>query len=435
MRMALSAFLAVVLFGGTWVLVTSSGVVGRTHVVAYFDNSNGVFVGDDVRILGVSVGKIEKIEPEARRAKITFWFDDSHKVPRDAKAVILSPSLVTARAIQLTPAYTGGPALANHAVIPQQRTAVPVEWDEVRTQLTKLTQMLQPDKPGGVSTLGALISTTANNLRGQGSNIRESIINLSQAVSVLGDHSTDTFSALKNLSVLISALENSEDLMRELNQNLASVTTLLSDDPNEIADAVADLNTAVNDVGSFVAENREAVGATTDKIASVSQALIDSLDDVRQLLHIGPTVAQDFVNIYQPAQGTLTGALSTNNFADPLSFICGAIQAAARVGAAQSAKLCVQYLAPIIKNRQYNFFPLGENLFVGASARPNEITYSEDWMRPDYVSPQLNTAQPDGAPPAGPQAPPPAPQGPPPTLQADPAAGLSGMMLPSGAKP
>ena len=54
-----------------------------------------------------------------------------------------------------------------------------------------------------------------------------------------------------------------------------------------------------------------------------------------------------------------TGALAVNNFANPISFLCGAIQAASRLGAEQSAKLCVQYLAPIVKNRQYNFPPLG----------------------------------------------------------------------------
>ena len=65
------------------------------------------------------------------------------------------------------------------------------------------------------------------------------------------------------------------------------------------------------------------------------------------------------------------------------------------MGAEQSAKLCVQYLAPIIKNRQFNFPPLGQNLFVGAQARPNEITYSEDWLRPDYIPPPAGS---EGAP-------------------------------------
>ena len=100
------------------------------------------------------------------------------------------------------------------------------------------------------------------------------------------------------------------------------------------------------------------------------------------------------MNIYQPAQGTLSGAPAFNNFANPIAFLCGAIQAASRLGYDQSAKLCVQYLAPIIKNRQYNFPPLGENLVVGAAARPNEVTYSEDWMRPDYVPPRPQLAIP-----------------------------------------
>jgi phospholipid/cholesterol/gamma-HCH transport system substrate-binding protein len=422
-RLSAAATLTLVLLAGISAAVWPTGL-GHTRVVGYFDNSTGVFVGDDVRILGVNVGKIEKIEPQPQRAKITFWFDKDYKVPADAKAVVLSPSLVTARAIQLTPAYTGGPTLPNNAEIPQQRTAVPVEWDEVRSELRKLTQMLQPTRPGGVSSLGEVINTAADNLRGQGAEIRESVIRLSQAVSALGDHSSDLFSTIKNLATLVSALEGSQSLMRQLNQNLAGATALLADQPDEVANAVKDLNTAVGDVNGFVADNRDTLGTTSDKVASVSQALIESLDDVKQFLHIAPNTAQDFVNIYQPAQGTLSGALSTNNFSDPISFLCGAIQAASRLGAAQSAKLCVQYLAPIIKNRQYNFFPLGENLFVGASARPNEITYSEDWMRPDYVPPQPQTAPPPNPPPAAPA--------PPPAQATNPAAGLTGMMMPGG---
>jgi phospholipid/cholesterol/gamma-HCH transport system substrate-binding protein len=67
----------------------------------------------------------------------------------------------------------------------------------------------------------------------------------------------------------------------------------------------------------------------------------------------------------------------------------------------------VQYLAPIVKNRQYNFPPLGVNPFVGAAARPNEITYSEDWLRSDSPSPQSISTT-------------------------DPASGLPGMMAPPG---
>lgn len=447
-KLGLAAVLAVILVAGVAVLLRPGGPVNRTNVVGYFANSNGIFVGDDIRILGVPVGRIDKIEPEPTRVKISFWYDSKYKVPAGAKAAILSPALVTSRAIQLTPVYADGPVMGNDTVIPIERTAVPVEWDDFRQQLERLTQTLQPTEPGGVSTLGAFVNTAADNLRGQGANIRETIIKLSQAFSALGDHSTDIFSTVKNLSILVSALQQSTTLMRQLNQNLANVTGLLADDPNEVSNAVRDLNAAVGDVQSFVAENREALGTTSDKLAEVSQALNDSLDDIKQLLHVAPNALQNYVNIYQPAQGAASSALAVANFSNPISFICGAIQAASRLGAEQSAKLCVQYLAPIVKNRQYNFPPLGVNPIVGAAARPNELTYSEDWLRPDYIPPSAgNQSAPppaaDGPPLAAEGPPPPAAPAPPSPAQqpvsplaaeaTNPADGLAGLMIPTGA--
>ena len=434
-KIGLAAALVLLLIAGVAVLLRSTGAaINRTHVVGYFENSNGIYVGDDVRILGVNVGRIDKIEPQPDRVKISFWYDSKYKVPADAHAAVLSPTLVTSRAIQLTPVYSSGPVMADNAVIPRERTVVPVEWDTLRRQLERLTEQLQPTEPGGVSPLGSIINTTADNLRGQGANIRDTVIKLSQAFSALGDKSTDIFSTVKNLSILVSALQDSTTLMRQLNQNLASVTGVLADNPDEIADAVRDFNDVVGEVQSFVADNRESLGTTSDKLAGVTQALTDSLDDVEQFLHVAPNTFQNYVNVYQPAQGAVSAVLAINNFANPISFLCGAVQAASRLGAEQSAKLCVQYLAPIIKNRQYNFPPLGLNLFVGATARPNEITYSEEWMRPDYIPPQPPPASP---PPLPAEGGPPPPAGPPLAAEApiapNPADGLHGLMVPQGA--
>jgi phospholipid/cholesterol/gamma-HCH transport system substrate-binding protein len=382
-RIGLFVTLVLALVGGG-LLVRTVPAMGRTHLVAYFDGSSGIFAGDDVVILGVKVGRIENIEPQPQRVKITFWVDSKYPVPADVNALILSPKLITSRAIQLTPIYTTGPTLADGAVIPQDRTAVPVEFDDLRAQLEKLTKSLEPIEPGGVSPFGAFINTAADNLRGQGAQIRDTLIELAQAVSVLGDHSDDVFSTMKNLSKLVSALHDSADLMSDLNTRMAAVTALLANDPEEVSRAVTDLDTAVTDVAGFVADNRDAVGTTSDTLASISQALVESLDDIKQTLHALPTVVQNFVNIYDPAHGAITGILGVTNFADPITFLCGAIQAASRLNSAESAKLCVQYLAPIVKNRQYNFLPVGINPLVNARARPNEVTYSEDRLRPDH---------------------------------------------------
>jgi phospholipid/cholesterol/gamma-HCH transport system substrate-binding protein len=476
-RLVVGLVLATMLLAGVATAVTVSDAAQRIHVTAYFSNTNGLFAGDEVRILGVPVGGVDSIAPEARRSKVSFWFDRKYRVPADAKAVILAPALVSARIIQLTPAYTGGPAMANNAVIPETSTAVPVEWDDLRVQLQKLTDSLQPSRPGGVSPAGAAIITGADNLRGQGARVRDALLQLSQALSAIGDHSDDIFNTVKNLSTLVSALRSSNDVFAELNRNFAAVTNLLADDPTEVARSVTNLNTALVDLKGFLADSNDATGTTFAKLSSLTTSITESLPDLKQVLHVAPTSLSNFANTYKPANAALSGDFVFPNFATPLQFICSAVQSAHRINYAQSAKLCVQYLAPIFKNRQYNFPPLGLNFglaqapiplplplplppflaflvapipipLAGAMARPNEITYSEDWLRPDYnykpALPPTPPPPPDLATavsaPGGPAhaSPPPPPAAltatgsglPVPT---DPSAGLHGVMIPQGA--
>src|SRR3978361_146551 len=206
--------------------------VTKDSFVAYFANANGLYTGDEVRILGVAVGTVDEIDPQPNRTKVTFSVDREFTVPADARAAILSPSLVSARAIQLVPAYSGGPKLAAGDAIPQERTAVPVEWDDSRSQLEELSDSLQPTAPGGPSAVGEFINTAAANLRGEGDTARETVIKLSQALSALGDHSTDIFSTVRNLQLLVSALSSSSDLLASFNVNLADISAVLTNSPN-----------------------------------------------------------------------------------------------------------------------------------------------------------------------------------------------------------
>jgi phospholipid/cholesterol/gamma-HCH transport system substrate-binding protein len=431
-RIALAASLVVILAVAITMVATPWGQrATKDTFVAYFANANGLYTGDEVRVLGVAVGTVDAIDPQPNSTKVTFSIDRDVAVPADAKAAILSPSLVSARAIQLVPAYSGGPKLAAGSAIPQDRTAVPVEWDDFRQQLEKLTDSLQPTTPGGVSPVGEFINTGADNLRGNGETARDAVIKLSQAVSALGDHSTDIFTTVRNLQLLVSALTSSSELLAAFNTNLADISTVLSNTPNEVANATQGLDSAVTDLRGFVAENREGVGVTVDKLASITTALNDSRGDIKQVLHITPTVFQNFMNIYQPAQSSVTGILAPVNFANTVQFICSAIEAASRQGFEKSSKLCMQYLAPIIKNRQYNYFPLGVNPFAGASARPNEITYSENRLNPNLPPPPLaNVPPPLGTPLPAEASLPLAPL--PNATPTDPNQGLQGLMVPGG---
>ena len=89
----------------------------KIEVTAYFEDSAGLFVGNDVGILGVAVGKITDIEPDGDRVKVTMEIDADRAVPADAGAVVVARSVATDRYVELTPVYDGGPKLADGAEI------------------------------------------------------------------------------------------------------------------------------------------------------------------------------------------------------------------------------------------------------------------------------------------------------------------------------
>ena len=161
----------------------------------------------------------------------------------------------------------------------------------------------------------------------------------------------------------------------------------MADDPNKVGQAVEDLNAVVAEVQSFVADNREALGTTSDKLASITTAVVESLDDIKQTLHVGPTVLQNFNNIYEPANGALTGALAVQQLRQPdhlpLRSDSGRLTAGRRAsGETVRAVPGADHQEPPVQLPAVRGEPLRRS-----TGRPNEVTYSEDWMRPDYVPP------------------------------------------------
>ncbi len=113
-------------------------------VVAYFPEANALYPGDKVQIMGVRVGSVDKIEPAGDKMKVTFHYKNKYKVPANTSAVIVNPTLVASRNIQLEPPYTGGPVLADNAVIPIERTQVPTEWDQLSQSVANVISKLGP---------------------------------------------------------------------------------------------------------------------------------------------------------------------------------------------------------------------------------------------------------------------------------------------------
>ncbi|HEX7744015.1 MAG TPA: MlaD family protein, partial [Micromonosporaceae bacterium] len=94
------------------VLLTAvaAGVVVWRHetpqrrVVAHFTKAVGVYPGSDVRVLGVRVGEVSSVTPQGRTVRVEMRYDPEVDVPADAQALIVPPSVVSDRYVQLAPA-------------------------------------------------------------------------------------------------------------------------------------------------------------------------------------------------------------------------------------------------------------------------------------------------------------------------------------------
>src|SRR5215467_3793019 len=153
-------------------LLLYHGTHPSKQITAYFAETIGVYPGSTVRVLGVPVGTVDSVQPDGTRVKVTMTVDYGVAIPAGVDAVVLAPSVVADRYIQLTPPYTGGSQLQDGAVIPASRTAVPVEVDQIYASLAKLVNALGPNGANHQGAFSALIKTGAANLAGNGAFLR-----------------------------------------------------------------------------------------------------------------------------------------------------------------------------------------------------------------------------------------------------------------------
>lgn len=322
--------------------------VERTELVAYFPSTDGIYAGDEVRVLGVPVGKIDEITPEDDRVRVEFHVDGGVDIPADAKAVIVAPSLVSSRYIQLTPQYQGGDTLSDGATIPEARTAVPVEWDEIKAQLNDLAVALGPRGANKNGALSHLIDATSGALRGQGGTLNQTIADLAGAIEVLSSGSDDAFSVVRNLDVFVSVLGQSDVQIGEFIERLDAVSQLLADDKLLVRTALRDLSVAVGDVERFVREHRGRLTKTMRGLTDVVGVVARQQGDLAQILHVAPNALENLTESYHERQNAVGVDMHAANFNTPGQLICGAIGGAAGTNEAGTERLCNRLLGNLL---------------------------------------------------------------------------------------
>jgi phospholipid/cholesterol/gamma-HCH transport system substrate-binding protein len=327
---------------------------GTKKGTAYFKMANSINEGDSVNILGIEVGKVDTITPMGDRVKIDFHYDSKYKLPADVKAAILSPTLVATRFMQLDPAYTTGPEFADGGEIPLERTAVPVEFDELKKQLDQISEHFGPNgvnKDGAVNrVLTAINKNGVQDGVGQGQAFHEMVVELSKAAKTLSDGRGDLFGTIDNLAHFAAVLNKYDKQIVDFQAALGDVSKTLDDNSKELEELLPTIDAAGKDVEAFVQHHGKDLTTTIDRAGSVSRAVAKVRDALAQTLHIAPNTLANFTNLFHPRTGQLYGAVHVsyqNSLASPGNQVCALITSATAANEMTAQRQCAEALGPV----------------------------------------------------------------------------------------
>jgi phospholipid/cholesterol/gamma-HCH transport system substrate-binding protein len=253
-------------------------------VTAYFPRAIGLFEKSTVRILGVEVGRVDRVIPEGDRVRVTMNVNEDVKIPAGASAIIVPISLISDRYVQFSPVWRGGPALRPGAEIPLERGVAPAELDDLLATLKRFLEAVEPGTPTEPGALGRFIQNADKALAGRGPQLGETIDTLSTLLDVLGRNVTSVDATIVNLDRLFTELAAHDDDLRTTNRGLGVVMSSLATEEGALEAGTGNLASLVNELGSLVRAHKADLDADLSILADVAEVLHRQRDGVLENL-------------------------------------------------------------------------------------------------------------------------------------------------------
>ncbi|MEV7397474.1 MCE family protein [Aeromicrobium sp. NPDC092404] len=196
--------------------------------------------GDEVRVAGVSVGKVQSIELKGNKARVTFKIDKGTKFGVETGADIRVRTLLGAEFLALTPEGPG--QLPKGAIIPVSRTVPPYDVVQAFSDLSRTTDQIDvPELSKALDTLadisastpeefrGAIkgVSNLSRNLAARDDQINTLLVNLKKVSGVLNSRNDELVTLFKDSDVLFEAISSRRDSIHRLLVSTQSISTQL----------------------------------------------------------------------------------------------------------------------------------------------------------------------------------------------------------------
>ena len=323
---------------------------GSRTVTAHFDRAVGVYPGTHLRVMGVRVGEVTSVVPEGSSVRVEMTYDRDYKIPADAKAAVVTPTLVADRYVQVFPAYSKGQAMPDDGDIPLARTQVPIELDRMFKSLDDLAVTLGPKAGTTSGALDNLLTAGAKALDGNGALGSETIRNLSQAAEVFADNRGPLFENVRSLAEITDTLATNDATVQDFLTELSGVSEQFSGERDELKGVLESLAQVLGSVKGFISENRETLDKDVDRLASLLQRVDNQNDAVGIVVQKGSLAMSNLALAFDPVTGTYGSRVQVAPGIQfrPDQFLCQTITNAGVPQADLACKVLTTLLSPIL---------------------------------------------------------------------------------------
>lgn len=250
---------------------------GRT-VEAVVVRSNNLFVGSDVRVLGMRVGRVAALAQDGLHVRVTLSLNPGVEIPADVRAEIQPTSLLGERFVALHPAYTEGPTWPEGQVIGLERTAVPAETDEVLASFENWLEGLNPE------TLAELVDVVAETVEGQGKGLNSLLEEGADTVRVLADSSENLMAAVSALADVSETMAARDGRISRAIENWSTVVGTLGEESEQIVQGVGNLRRLVGELKPLLDEHTVPLSRDLTTLTQVLQTVDRNLERVGRMV-------------------------------------------------------------------------------------------------------------------------------------------------------
>lgn len=275
------AIALLLLFGSVTVGVKGAfgAFAGGYELTGTFDAAGqGLLAGSDVKVRGVNIGEVRRIELRDGDAVVTLRINDGERVPTDATATIRPKTLFGEKFVDIDPgpAEASGPFLGDGEAI--TNTLGGFELEEVLTDIYPILKAIDPAE------LTTVLGELADGGRGMGEAINRSIVNGATLSETFAANAELTKEFLGDLAAVSDQLAASaDDLVATAGAANVALPTLNSHEDDVVA-LLQQTGRLSNDVADLLENNRPFVDASLGEGSKGVQLLYDRRGQVMPLV-------------------------------------------------------------------------------------------------------------------------------------------------------